>query len=68
MEEVYTFAVFFAVAAVFEQLETYIEHMPEYRVVARFIKHGCMCAPTLHACRHMVEHVLVYSHMVTSFH
>lgn len=64
MEEVYAFVVFFVVAAVFQHVETYIEHLPGTRRVVRAIKHGAVAVPTLHACQHLIEHVLVYSHVV----
>ena len=63
MEDVYAFAIFFAVAAVFERVESYIEHLPNTRRVVRAIKHGALAVPTLHAAKDIVIHVLVYSHI-----
>lgn len=67
-EEVYAFAAFFAVAAGFDHLEGFLEHLPVCQKLARCCKHGALVAPCLlHATRDFATHLLVYSNLV-SFH
>lgn len=63
MEDAYALAVFIGIAVAFDALEKYIEHMPEYRQIARTLKHASLAAPwAWHGLRQFVEHLMIHGH------
>ena len=61
-EDAYALAAFMCVAVVFDSLEHFVEHMPQYRKAVRWIRRGALVTPVvLHAFKDFAIHVLVYS-------